>query len=95
MQHVPPAGHLENTPYVTGILFRNKFGRVILGQMVIVGPERYSSVGMRLGKSILMALLRRGDIELHTIEFMLHLFLKVAQESIEVLAQQVAHTVQQ
>lgn len=91
MQHVPPAGHLENTPYVTGILFRNKFGRVILGQMVIVGPERYSSVGMRLGKLILMALLRRGDIELHTIEFMLHLFLK----AIEVLAQQVAHTVQQ
>jgi hypothetical protein len=85
-QSVPPAGHLDNTPYVTGILFRIKFGRVILGKMADVGPERYSTIGMRLGKLIIMALIHRGDIELHTIEFMLYLFLEVAKESMEILA---------
>ena len=53
--------------------------------MAVVGPKRYSSVGMRLGKLIVMALLRRSDIEMHTIEFLLHLFLEVARESMEAL----------
>ncbi|KIM98108.1 hypothetical protein OIDMADRAFT_57610 [Oidiodendron maius Zn] len=86
IQSVPAESHLDNTPYVTGILFRIKFGRVILRKMADVGPKRYSSVGMRLGKLIVMALLRRGDIEMHTIEFLLHLFLEVARESMEALA---------
>jgi hypothetical protein len=85
-QSVPPADHLDNTPYVTGILFRIKFGRVILEKMADVGPERYFTIGMRLGKLIIMALIHRGDIELYTIEFMLYLFLEVAKESVEILA---------
>lgn len=92
MQNVPPAVYLESTPYVTGILFRNKFGRVIMGHMVIVGPERYSSVGMRLGKLLLQALVRQ-KVELHNIEFLLYQFMKIANEAVYVLTRSAAAVV--
>lgn len=82
---VPPVVQTDNTPYVTMIVFRNKFGRVIADQMFVVGEERYKSVGMRLGKLIVKALLRRGDIEPHIVEFVLYLFLQIAEESLGVL----------
>jgi hypothetical protein len=60
--------------------------------MALVGAERYSTIGMRLGRLIIMALLRRGDIEAHTIEFVLHLFLEVAKESLPLLQRPVEQT---
>jgi hypothetical protein len=87
LQYVPPEEYIPTTPYVAGILFRNKFGRVIPGQMIVVGPEKYSTIGMRLGRLVVMALIRRGDIELHTIEFMLYLFLEVVKESLPIVQQ--------
>lgn len=84
MKAVPPAAHLEETPYVAGVLFRNKFGRVIMGQMVIVGPEKYERIGMRVGRLIAHALFVDGT-PMHDIEFLVYLFLKVAKEAYEVL----------
>jgi hypothetical protein len=86
LQYVPPEEYIPTTPYVAGILFRNKFGRVIPGQMIVVGQE-YATIGMRLGRLVVMALIRRGDIELHTIEFMLYLFLEVVRESLPIVQQ--------
>lgn len=62
--------------------------------MIVVGPEKYSTIGMRLGKLVVMALLRRGDIELHTIEFMLHLFLEVVKESLPIVQQALDETIE-
>jgi hypothetical protein len=73
--------------------FQTRFEGVTFTQMLIVGPERYYSVGMRLGKLVLREM-RVQNIEMHIIEYCLYLFLKLAALTVQLIGEPVQQMIE-